>query len=137
MRSGPAGSRGCSGRWGARRIGLGLLLPLYAIGGMGAGDVKLLAGIGAWVGPALTFGAFATSAVIGGLMALAMVAWSGDYIRHWVQFQMIVHEILTVRDPGKLSELAAARKANMKPLPYGIPLVVGSITYFAWSGLLF
>src|ERR1700722_6624762 len=30
-------------------VGLGLLLPLYAIGGMGAGDVKLLAGIGAWV----------------------------------------------------------------------------------------
>ena len=29
--------------------GLGLLLPAYAIGGMGAGDVKLLAGVGAWV----------------------------------------------------------------------------------------
>ena len=28
--------------------GLALLLPLYAIGGMGAGDVKLLAGVGAW-----------------------------------------------------------------------------------------
>ena len=31
-------------------IGLVLLLPAYAIGGMGAGDVKLLAGVGAWVG---------------------------------------------------------------------------------------
>ncbi|MBV8318953.1 MAG: prepilin peptidase, partial [Planctomycetaceae bacterium] len=84
-----------------------------------------------------TFGAFATSAVVGGLMALAMVAWSGDYIRHWVQFQMIMHEILAVRDPGKLSEQAAARKPTMKLLPYGIPLAVGSITYFVWTGLLF
>ena len=31
-------------------VGLGLLLPAYAIGGMGAGDVKLMAGIGAWIG---------------------------------------------------------------------------------------
>src|SRR5512139_4098257 len=39
-------------------VGLGLLLPAYAIGGMGAGDVKLLAGVGAWVGVTHTFGAF-------------------------------------------------------------------------------
>ena len=32
-------------------VGLGLLLPAYAIGGMGAGDVKLLAGVGAGSGP--------------------------------------------------------------------------------------
>jgi len=131
------GFRGLLWSLGGATLGLGLLLPLYAIGGMGAGDVKLLTGVGAWVGPALTFGAFATSAVVGGLMALAMVAWSGDYIRHWVQFQMIMHEILAVRDPGKLSEQAAARKPTMKLLPYGIPLAVGSITYFVWTGLLF
>ena len=30
-------------------VGLALLLPPYAVGGMGAGDVKLLAGVGAWI----------------------------------------------------------------------------------------
>ncbi len=104
---------------------------------MGAGDVKLLAGVGAWVGPSLTFWAFVTSAMVGGLMALAMIAWSGQYFQHWVQFQMIGHEILTLRDPEKLAALAAARKPNMMLLPYGIPLAVGSIAYFAWMGLLF
>ena len=39
-------------------VGLGLLLPAYAIGGMGAGDVKLMAGIGAWIGATATFYAF-------------------------------------------------------------------------------
>ena len=39
-------------------VGLMCLLPLYAIGGMGAGDVKLMAGLGAWIGPWLTFWAF-------------------------------------------------------------------------------
>ena len=117
--------------------GLALLLPLYAIGGMGAGDVKLLAGVGAWVGPVLTLWAFAVSAVVGGVMALAMVAWSGQYIHHWVQIQAIGHEILTIRDPAKLSAIAAERKPRMKLLPYGIPIAVGSIAYFAWRGLLF
>ncbi len=46
-------------------VGLGLLLPAYAIGGMGAGDVKLLAGVGAWMWPSVTFCAFAVSAVVG------------------------------------------------------------------------
>jgi prepilin peptidase CpaA len=118
-------------------LGLALLLPLYAIGGMGAGDVKLFAGVGAWVGPLVTLGAFATTAIVGGLMALTMVAWSGQLIRHWVLFQTIGLEILTVRDPSKLSALAAARKPKMMLLPYGIPLAVGSIGYFAWERLLF
>ena len=54
-------------------VGLALLLPAYAIGGMGAGDVKLLAGVGAWVGAQTTFYAFCVSAVVGGVIALAMV----------------------------------------------------------------
>src|SRR5690242_5495578 len=36
-------------------VGLALLLPAYAIGGMGAGDVKLMAGIGAWMFSTHTF----------------------------------------------------------------------------------
>jgi prepilin peptidase CpaA len=117
--------------------GLVLLLPLYAIGGMGAGDVKLLAGVGAWVGPALTAWAFAVSAVVGGVMAVAMVAWSGQYIHHWAQLQVIGHEILTIRDPSRLSAIAAERKPRMTLLPYGIPIAVGTIAFFAWRGLLF
>ena len=117
-------------------LGLALLLPLHAIGGMGAGDVKLLAGVGAWVGPSLTLGAFATSAVVGGVMAVVMVAWSGQYIKHWAQFQVIGHEILTLRNPEKLSAIAAERKPTMMLLPYGIPIAVGTIAYFFWAGLL-
>ena len=52
-------------------VGLALLLPAYAIGGMGAGDVKLLAGVGAWVGSTDTLYAFCVSAIVGGAIALA------------------------------------------------------------------
>jgi len=49
-------------------VGLALLMPAYAIGGMGAGDVKLLAGVGAWVWGTNTLYAFAVSAIIGGII---------------------------------------------------------------------
>jgi prepilin peptidase CpaA len=118
-------------------VGLVSLLPLYAIGGMGAGDVKLMAGLGAWMGPSLTLGAFVASALVGGLIGLAMIAASGELIHHWVLFQTIGHEILSVRNPSELAQRAGDRKPNMTLLPYAIPIALGSVAYFAWMGLYF
>lgn len=117
-------------------VGLLLLLPAYAIGGMGAGDVKLLAGVGAWVWATTTFYAFCTSAILGGVIAIAMVLWRHDWYHHWYQFWAISEEILEVRDPNKLSAIAAERKGAMLLLPYGIPIAIGSIAYFFWTGML-
>jgi prepilin peptidase CpaA len=62
---------------GGAVIGLIVLLPFYALGGMGAGDVKLLAAAGTFLGPqgALLAGAFTLGA--GGLLAVAVLAWHG------------------------------------------------------------
>lgn len=117
-------------------VGLALLLPLYAIGGMGAGDVKLLAGVGAWVWGTVTLYAFAVSAVIGGIIAVLMVLAGKSWTKHQSQFWMICNEILTVKDPEKLATIAAERKPTMMLLPYGIPIAIGTIAYFAVTGML-
>jgi prepilin peptidase CpaA len=117
-------------------VGLALLLPLYAIGGMGAGDVKLLAGVGAWVWGWVTLYAFCFSAVIGGLIAVGMVVYHRKIRHHTGQFMAILTEIWVVRDPNQLSAMAAERKSTMMLLPYGIPIAIGTITYFACMGLL-
>lgn len=117
-------------------VGLALLLPAYAIGGMGAGDVKLLAGVGAWVWPTVTFYAFCVSAIFGGLLALVMVVLGRKWRHHQTQFMMLVSEIMIVRDPNQLSAMAAERKSTMMLLPYGIPIAIGTIAYFAWTGML-
>jgi prepilin peptidase CpaA len=44
--------------------------------------------------------------------------------------------MITIRHPGKLSAIAAERKSSMLLLPYGIPLTIGAISYFAWTGML-
>jgi prepilin peptidase CpaA len=117
-------------------VGLCLLLPAYAIGGMGAGDVKLLAGVGAWVWGTTTFFAFCASAIVGGVIALAMIAARRKWLHHVRQFLAIATEILVIRDPSELSAIAADRKSTMTLLPYGIPIAIGSIAYFAWTGML-
>jgi len=116
--------------------GLALLLPLYFIGGMGAGDVKLLAGVGAWVWATNTFYAFCVTTVIGAVIAVLMVLLRRDWTKHQAQFWMIFHEIFTIRDPNQLSAIAAERKSTMLLLPYGIPIAIGTILYFAWEGML-
>jgi prepilin peptidase CpaA len=117
-------------------VGLGLLLPLYAIGGMGAGDVKLLAGVGAWMWSLTTVYSFALSAIVGGLIAVLMVLYRRKWLKHKSQFWMICNEILTVKDPEKLAAIAAERKPSMMLLPYGIPIAIGTIAYFFVAGML-
>lgn len=58
---------------GGTVVGLALLLPAYAIGGMGAGDVKLLAGVGAWMHATHTFWGFVYAVIIGAVIAVVMV----------------------------------------------------------------
>ena len=117
-------------------VGLGLLMPAYSIGGMGAGDVKLLGGVGAWVWAGATFYAFCASAIIGGVLAVAMVVTRGVWDKHRAQFWMLLNEIMVVRSPDQLATIAAERKSSMMLLPYGIPIAIGSIAYFAWAGML-
>ena len=113
-----------------------MLLPAYAIGGMGAGDVKLLAGVGAWVWGTVTFYAFCLSAIFGGVIALAMVLYAHQWRQHKNQFWSILGEIMVIRNPDQLATLAAGRKSSMMLLPYGIPIAIGTIVYFIWAGML-
>ena len=58
-------------------IGIVLFAPLYALGGMGAGDVKLLAAIGAWLGPVGALWTALYGAIAGGVLALFVAATRG------------------------------------------------------------
>jgi prepilin peptidase CpaA len=67
-------------------LGMALLLPFYAAGGMGAGDVKLMGAVGALLGPKGVFIAFIFSALAGGVYALVLIVAMGrlrDVILHY------------------------------------------------------
>jgi len=58
-------------------VGLALMLPGHVIGATGAGDVKLMAAVGAVVGPDVIFRAFLYSAVAGGVLAIVVALRRG------------------------------------------------------------
>ena len=64
-------------------FGFFVLLSPYLAGRMGAGDVKLLAGIGAWLGMTMTYKVLIASALAGGVYALVLVIASGRVRETW------------------------------------------------------
>ncbi len=52
-----------------------ILLPFYALGGLGAGDVKLLVGVGSFLGPWGVALAGVSTLVLGGVLGLAIILW--------------------------------------------------------------
>jgi prepilin peptidase CpaA len=56
-------------------VGLAFLMPLYAMGGMGAGDVKLLGVVGAFLGPWGALVAGVAALIAGAILGVAYIAW--------------------------------------------------------------
>lgn len=73
----PAGSLGPLSSLGGFAVGLLLLLPFYALKTLGAGDVKLMAMIGAFLGPASIGGAVLATMISGGVLALCAAILTG------------------------------------------------------------
>ncbi len=58
-------------------LGFALYFPLYLIRARGAGDVKLLAAVGAITGPANCLWIFLTTAIVGGIIAVVLLLFHG------------------------------------------------------------
>jgi prepilin peptidase CpaA len=124
-------------------VGFLLLLPVYAIGGMGAGDVKMQMGFGAWVGAyfgiatglSVIWWAFAVAVIIGGVIALGMMAVRGRYRQNLANTREIFGDLIGAPSVGDVAGRAVKRKPRMHLLPYGIPLCLGFVGYLIyWHG---
>ena len=72
-----AGWSGAGASLAGWAVGVAFFFPFFALGGMGAGDIKLLAAVGAWLGPAATVWVALYSSIAGGVMALIVAAFTG------------------------------------------------------------
>jgi prepilin peptidase CpaA len=121
-------------------LGFALLAPIYAVGGMGGGDVKMQMGFGAWIGAFygtpdalwIVLCAFCVAAVIGGVMALVMIFCRGQLRRNMTNTRAILSDLFGASGSGSAAEKAAERKPRMHLLPYGIPLCLGFISYLIY-----
>jgi len=68
--------------WGCG-FGFAVLLIPHLLGGMGAGDVKLLGGIGAWLGRPVTYDVLIAAVIFAGLYSLFLVSTTGSLRKTW------------------------------------------------------
>lgn len=108
-------------------IAIGVFGGLFLLGGMGAGDVKLLAAVGAWIGPAQMVFALIFTALAGGVIVMIWAALggfmldlfkgTGDLMAGWGKG--------TLRDPEATIENPRRRK-----MPYAPAIAVGTLFSF-------
>jgi prepilin peptidase CpaA len=112
-------------------FGVLLFFPFFALGGMGAGDVKLMGGLGAWLGPVGVFYLAFYTAMAGGLMAVILVVargYTGEAVgnlwlllTHWRVHGLIRHPRLS---------LETSRGPR---LAYAIPIAAGALATLWWQ----
>jgi prepilin peptidase CpaA len=110
-------------------LGFGAMLPMYAMRAMGAGDVKLMAMVGAFLGAAGTASALLFCVLTGGLAAL------GFALHKRVMGQMLTNTGGVLR--GMLWSSVAGAGPRLQPgampsvgkLAYGISIAMGTTIY--------
>lgn len=103
-------------------VGLLLFLPWFAAGGMGAGDVKLLAAFGAWLGPVGIVWAALAAMLAGGVLALAVVILRGSLRETMTSVWLLAMAARVAGVRGLQPDRAPARSEG---IAYAVPVAVG------------
>jgi prepilin peptidase CpaA len=119
--------------------GFGLTFVLFALGALGGGDVKLLAGVGAWLGPMPALVVFAAAAVIGMVIVLAQAAAQGRLAKLFRNSAVIAVSLATSgTDAGAVGQAAETGRACSdgggaagRPLPYAVPVLLATLLVVA------
>ncbi len=117
-------------------FGFAALIALYIVGGMGAGDVKLMAAIGAWLGMPLTFYVFIASSLAAGVYAIGLVAWTGRVGETVVNLHIFWLRLSTVgRYLGSEDRIESeVRRSDRRSrvIPFGAMVAIGIIATLFW-----
>ncbi|SFH93349.1 prepilin peptidase CpaA [Collimonas sp. OK307] len=117
--------------WGFEGMLLGfcMMLPLYAIKAMGAGDVKLMAMVGAFLGvPYIVFAVIATF-IAGGLVALGFALFNKALGRIFTNVKNIVQTMVFSAAGGIKPDVSLEASKSVGKMPYGVSIGIGTFGY--------
>ena len=106
--------------------GLALFFPLFALGGLGAGDVKLLGAFGAWLGAGDVIGVALFSALAGAVLAIVTAVATG-YVRQALRNVWGLLCFWRVMGIKPMPELTLEYSAGPR-LAYAVPMLTGLVT---------
>ena len=106
--------------------GLLVFLPLYLLRGMAAGDVKMMATVGLFLGPSGTVYACVMTWCVGGVMALTIII-SKSRMRHAFANVMDLLRPLWMRALGMPAATEPMRHASVGGMPYGLAIAAATM----------
>lgn len=113
-------------------IGMAVLLPLYLLRAMGAGDVKLMAMVGAFLGPGDTLGALLATFVAGGVMALIMALVTKRFGQLMQNIKLLLLGGMVKMSTGQ-APLLDELPVSIGKLPYAVAIATGTLAYLLWQ----
>lgn len=112
-------------------VGLAVLLPFYVLRILGAGDVKLMAMVGAFLGPWGVLGALLGTFLAGGILALA-VALRVKAVDRLLQNMKLMARGRRARMSEGLVPSVDGLPASVGKLPYAVAIAAGTLGYLVW-----
>ena len=117
-------------------FGFAALIALYVIGGMGAGDVKLMAAFGTWLGMPLTFYVFIASSLAAGVYAIVLMLATrkvGETVVNlhilWLRLTSIGH-YLASDDRVEAEVQRTDRRSRI--IPFAAMVAIGIVATLVW-----
>ena len=118
-------------------LGLAIFLPLYLLRAMGAGDVKLLAMCGAFLGPNEIWRAALVVLIAGGLLGVVFVMAHGSALRVYQNLTALFRVAVFDTLGGAAPNLRIPASVSAGRLPYGVAIAVGTAAYLVLHQLAF
>jgi prepilin peptidase CpaA len=107
-------------------LGLGLLLPFVLLRSLGAGDWKLAGALGACLGPRQLIAVLVGTILLAGVMALAVVIWTGRLQQTLLNIVRLLAAIFSLRMPG--FEVSLDNPQSTK-IPFGVAMAATVVIY--------
>jgi len=115
-------------------VGIGIFLPFYLHRGMGAGDVKLMGAVGAFLGPHNALLATGLSLLAGGLLGIIILVLRGGLkalaVRYFATFKCFLLTGKISHQPPETGEVAATK------FPYAAAIGIGTVVALWWLNIL-
>lgn len=121
---------------GGMLVGLGILMVPWLLGLMGAGDVKLLAAVGAWLGTAGTVVTFLVASAATFVYAIVLIIYRGRFRESLMTIRVILYRFIALGTYlGKddlVEEASAGPDRRLRVIPFAAMVPLGIVAVLFW-----
>ena len=114
-------------------MALTVYIPFFLLRGVGGGDVKMMALVGAFAGPWTWLILFLFTALNGGILALLLIVSNGTVRSTLSNVVFMIGELIHGRNPALERPELSLDSPHAQSLPHGVSIALGVLSYLVLS----